>query len=161
MLAHWQLTSEVRKWEGVMDLISMSITGIAGLLVGSRMPPYRYEPPYLNRKIINKRTNLIPLCVLGIACLFYVHWPPIDTFYEKLSSLYEGYEEAHNEGFVSADILLFIFLFIFILVPTYGFTFGFVHAIVERIILRIVVLTPDSPKEASAGGVSTSTKEEL
>ena len=125
-----------------MTLLSMFISGIAGLHVVRRARPYRYNPPYLDREIINKRTNVIPLCVLGIACLFYVHWPPIDNFYERYIDFDPGW-----------NFMVFI--------HTYGFTAGFVYAIAERIILKLVVLTLDHAREAPVDGVSTSTKEKL
>ena len=126
----------------LMGLLSWSIAGIAGLLVACRAQPYRYDPPYLNREIINKQAYLIPLCVLGIACLFYVYWPPIETFYEEYTNLI-GPEK------------------IYIFVPTYGFTAGFVYVIAERIILKIAVLTLDHTREAPVGEISTNTKEKL
>ena len=125
-----------------MMVLSMFITGIAGCRVAYRAQPYRDDPPYLDREIINKRTNLIPICVLGIACLFYVHWPPIETFYEEYTNLI-GPEK------------------IYIFVPTYGFTAGFVYAIAERIILKIVVRTLGHTMEAPGDEISTSTKEKL
>ena len=125
-----------------MTLLSMFISGIAGLQVVRRARPYRYNPPYLDREIINKRTNVIPLCVLGIACLFYVHWPPIDNFYE----LYIDADPGEN-------FMIFI--------HTYGFTAGFVYAIAERIILKIVVLTLDHTRGAPVDEISTSKKEKL
>lgn len=55
-----------------MYVLSMSITGIAALRVALRSRPYRYDPPYLKREIINKRTTVIPLSILGIAGIFYI-----------------------------------------------------------------------------------------
>ena len=55
-----------------MTILSMSISGFSGLQVSRRVRPYGYNPPHLERKVINKQTSVIPLCVLGIACDFYM-----------------------------------------------------------------------------------------
>ena len=142
MLAHWQMISEVREFQAFMDFLSWSITGIAGCRVAYRAQPYRYNPPYLDRKIINERTNLILICVLGIACHFYVHWPPIDTFHEL------------HKNFIGPEKLM-PYLY------TYGFTAGFVYAIAERIILKIAVLALDHTRETPVGEASANTKSDM
>ena len=144
-LIHLVKSGSHAPWEELLPFIvelPTFIAGIAGCRVAYRAQPYKYNPPYLDREIINKQTYLIPICVLGIACHFYAYWPPIDTFYELL----------HKDSGLEK------------LIPfthTYGFTAGFVYAIAERIILKIVVRTLGHATEAPGDEISTNTKEKL
>lgn len=111
-----------------MFLLSMSITGIAALRVALRAQPYRYNSPYLDREIINKRTTVIPLSVLGIAGIFYMG-----------STLY-------GHDYLVVTSLLYMKLIGIV---------GFLYAILETIILRRVALAPGNANEALASDAAT------
>ena len=104
---------------GIWAAVLTTFIGIAGLKVACRAWPYRYNPPYLDREIINKQNYVIPICILGIACHLYYFWPSI-------SFLHEVYK-------FHPDFRLTVVLSI------YGYTLGFVYAIAEKIILRRLV----------------------
>lgn len=134
-----------------MYLLSTSIMGIAALRVAFRAQLYRYNPPYLDREIINKRTTVIPLSVLGISSIFYMVSQPygspghaVDMFL-----LYIFYTTLQSYGGPDHPVVTSL-----LYMKLIGIV-GFLYAILETIILRRVVLASGSTNEALASDAAT------